>query len=75
MAIFFFLRVYTSNPKVWMGIFSLEGIFLFRWQTLLSQLGLDVFEFSWELFEENFREHYLFEEFFERQLNKFNSLT
>jgi hypothetical protein len=29
---------------------------------------------SWELFEEQFRERYLSEEFMERQLNEFNAL-
>jgi hypothetical protein len=33
-----------------------------------------VFEISWELFEECFREFYLSTKFIERQLNDFNSL-
>eukprot|EP00253_Pinus_taeda_P027545 PITA_27545 len=74
MAMCFTLRDYTSNMKAKMGIFQLKGNTLLWWKTLLTQLGMDILEVTWELFEEKFRERYLSEEFLERQLNEFNSL-
>eukprot|EP00253_Pinus_taeda_P018041 PITA_18041 len=74
MAMCFTLRDYTSNMKAKMGIFQLKGSALLWWKTLLTQLGMDISEVTWELFEEKFRERYLSEEFLERQLNEFNSL-
>jgi hypothetical protein len=35
---------------------------------------MEIEDMSWELFEEQFRERYLFEEFIEHQLNDFNAL-
>jgi hypothetical protein len=40
----------------------------------VPQLWMDVSKISWELFENNFRDNYLSEEFIERQLNELNSL-
>jgi hypothetical protein len=70
----FALRDYTSNMKVHMAVFQLKGSALLWWKTLLPQLNLAVEDVSWELFEEQFRERYLSEEFIERQLNEFNAL-
>eukprot|EP00253_Pinus_taeda_P015998 PITA_15998 len=74
MAMCFTLINYTSNMKAKMGIFQLKGSALLWWKTLLTQLGMDRSEVTWELFEEKFRERYLSEEFLERHLNEFNSL-
>ena len=57
-----------------MGIFQLKGNTLLWWKTLLPQLGMDISEVTWELFEEKFRERYLSKEFLERKLNEFNAL-
>jgi len=57
-----------------MGIFQLKGNTLLWWNKLLTQLGMDISEVTWELIEEKFREHYLSEEFLERKLNEFNAL-
>ena len=74
MSMCFALRDYTSNMKVRMAILQLKGSALLWWKTLLPQLGIEITEVSWEIFEERFRERYLSEEFIERQLNEFNSL-
>ena len=74
MAMCFALRDYTSNMKVLMAVFQLKGSALLWWKTLLPQLNIAVEAVSWELFEEQFRERYLSEEFIERQLNEFNAL-
>ena len=65
---------YTSNMKVLMVVFKLKGSTLLWWKTLLPQLSMVVEDGSWELFEEQFRERYLSEEFMERQLNDCNAL-
>jgi hypothetical protein len=74
MAMCFALRDYTSNMKVLMEVFQLKGSTLLWWKTLLPPLNMAVEEVSWELFEEQFRERYLLEEFIECQLNEFNAL-
>jgi hypothetical protein len=74
MAMCFALRNYTSNMKVRMAVFQWKGSALLWWKTLLPQLSMVVEDVSWELFEEQFRERYLSEEFMERQLNEFNAL-
>jgi hypothetical protein len=74
MAMCFALRNYTSNVKVRMAVFQWKGSALLCWKTLLPQLSMVVEDVSWELFEEQFRERYLSEEFMERQLNEFNAL-
>ena len=59
MAMCFTLREYTSNMKAKMGIFQLKGNTLLWCKTLLPQLGMDISEVTWELFEEKCRECYL----------------
>jgi hypothetical protein len=65
---------YTSNMKFRMVLFQLKGSTLIWWKTLLPQLNMVVEDVSWELFEEQFGERYLLEEFIEHQLNGFNAL-
>jgi hypothetical protein len=74
MAMCFTLRDYTSNMKVCMAVFQLKGNALLWWKTLLPQLNMAIEDVSWELFEEQFRERYLSEEFIECHLNDFNAL-
>jgi hypothetical protein len=74
MAMFFALRNYTSNMKVFMEVFQLKGNTLLWWKMLLPQLNMAVEDVSWELFEERFQEKYLSEEFIESYLNEFNAL-
>jgi hypothetical protein len=74
MAMCFALRDYTSNMKVHMAIFQLNGSAFLWWKTLLPQLNMVVEDVSWELFEGRFHERYLVEEFIESHLNKFNAL-
>jgi hypothetical protein len=74
MVMYFALCDYTSNMKVHKEVFQLKGSALLWWNTLLPQLNMVVEDVSWELFEEQFRERYLSEEFIERQLNEFNGL-
>ena len=56
-----------------MAILQLKGSTLLWWKALLLQLGIEITEVSWEIFEERFWK-YLSEEFIERKLNEFNSL-
>jgi hypothetical protein len=74
MEMCFAIHDYTSNIKLHMVVFQLKGRALLWWKTLLPQLNMVVEDVSWELFEEQFWERYLSEEFIERQLNEFNSL-
>jgi hypothetical protein len=74
MAIFIALHDYTSNMKFCMAFFQLKGSSLTWWKTHLPQLNMVVEDVSWELFEEQFRERYLSEEFIEHHLNEFNAL-
>jgi hypothetical protein len=74
MAMCFSLCDYTSNMKVFMSVFQLKGSALLWWKTLMPRLNMDVEDVSWELFEEQFRERYMSEEFIEHQLNEFNTL-
>jgi hypothetical protein len=74
MAMCFALCNYTSIVKVRMAVFQWKGSTLLWWKTLLPQLSMVVEDVSWELFEEQFRERYLSEEFMERQRNEFNAL-
>jgi hypothetical protein len=74
MAMCFALCDYTSNMKVCMLVFQLKGSALLWWKTLLPQWNMAIEDASWELFEEQFRERYLSEEFIEHQLNEFNAL-
>jgi hypothetical protein len=74
MAMCFVLRNYTSIVKVRMAVFQWKGGTLLWWKTLLPQLSMVVEDASWELFEEQFRERCLSEEFMERQRNEFNAL-
>jgi hypothetical protein len=74
MAMCFSLHEYTSNMKVHIVVFQLKGSALLWWKTLLLQLNMVVEDVSWELFEQWFRERYIFEEFIEHQLNEFNAL-
>jgi hypothetical protein len=60
--------------KVHVMIFQLKGSALLWWKTFLPQLNMPIEDISWELFEEQFRERHLSEEFIERQLNEFNTL-
>jgi hypothetical protein len=60
--------------KVCMMIFQLKGSALLWWKMLLPQLNMAIEDISWELFEEQFWERNLSEEFIERQLNEFNTL-
>jgi hypothetical protein len=68
------LHDYTSNMKVRMAVFQLKWSALLWWKTLLLELNMGVEDMSWELFEERFRERYLWEEFIENQFNEFNTL-
>jgi hypothetical protein len=63
MEMCFALRDYTSNMKVRMEVFQLNGSSLLWWNMLLPQLNMVVEDVSWELFEERFRESYLLDEF------------
>jgi hypothetical protein len=74
IAMFFSLREYTSNMKVPMVVFQLKGSVLLWRKMLLLQLNMAFKDVSWELFEEQFWERYLYKEFIERQLNEFNTL-
>jgi hypothetical protein len=74
MVMCFVIREYTSNMKARMELFQLNGSTLLWWKMLISQLNRVVEDVSWELFEENFRERYLLEEFIENYLNEFNAL-
>jgi hypothetical protein len=74
MAMSFSLRDYTSNMKVYMAVFQLNGSTLLWWKMLMPQLNMVIEDVSWELFEEWFRERYLSEEFIECHLNEFNAL-
>lgn len=74
MAMCFTLRDYTSKLIVHIRILQLKGSTLLCWKTFLPQLGIDISEITWEMFEERFSERYLFEEFIERQLIEFNDL-
>jgi hypothetical protein len=74
MAMCFALCDYTSNMKVRMVVVQLKGSSLLWWKELLPQLNMVIEDMSWELFEEQFWERYLFEEFIECQLNEFNTL-
>jgi len=74
MAMLFALCDYTSNMKVCMVVFQLNGSDLLWRNMLLPQLNLVFENVSWELFEERFWERYLSEDFIECQLNDFNGL-
>jgi hypothetical protein len=74
MAMCFALHDYTSNMKFCMEVFQLKGSALLWWKMLLPQLNMVVKDVSWELFEEQFQERYLSEEFIEHHLNEFNAL-
>lgn len=74
MAMLFAFRDYTSNLNLCMGILQLKGGTLLWWKTLLPQLGMDILEITWDMFQGCFREHYLYEVFTERKLNEFNAL-
>jgi hypothetical protein len=74
MAMCYYLRDYTSNMKVHMGTFQLNGNDLLWWKTLLPQLGVSIYEISWDFFNERFCEIYSSEEFIERKINEFNAL-
>jgi hypothetical protein len=57
-----------------MVVFQLKGSTLLWWKMLLPQFNMVVEDVSWELFEEQFCERYMFEEFIECQLKEFNAL-
>jgi hypothetical protein len=66
--------IMTSSMKFHMVVFQLNGSTLLWWKMLLPQLNMVVEDMSWELFEEQFRERYLSDEFIERQFNEINAL-
>jgi hypothetical protein len=74
MEMCFSLHDYTSNMKVCMEFFQLKGSSLLWWKMLLPQLNMVLKDVSLEMFEEQFQERCLSEEFIECQLNEFNSL-
>jgi hypothetical protein len=47
---------------------------LLWWKMILQKLNMAVEDVSWELFEEQFWESYMSEEFIECQLNEFKTL-
>jgi hypothetical protein len=73
MVMCFTLCDYTSNMKVRIDVFQLKGSALLWWKKVLPQLNMVVKDVSCELFEEQFHERYLSEEFIEHQLNEFNA--
>jgi hypothetical protein len=67
------LHDYISNMKVRMTFFQLKGSALLWWKTLLPQLNMSIKDVSWELFNEQFRERCLYDEFNECHLNEINT--